>query len=113
MIAGKRTAVRIEGLSYSYRSRRGVVRAVRGVSFEVKLGEVLSIVGSSGSGKSTLLHMISRLIASDEGSIQFPAFETPLRIGYMFQSNCTFPWRTVERNITYAMEIRGARPDER
>ena len=48
-----------------------VVRAVRGVSIEVKQGECLAVVGESGSGKSTLLRMIAGLEAPASGSIRF------------------------------------------
>lgn len=106
-------AVNVSGLSYSYRSRTSVVQALRNLSFAVRAGEVLSVVGPSGAGKSTLLHIISRLIAPDDGKVEFPCFESPPRIGYMFQSNGTFPWRTVERNLTYSMEIRGAPREQR
>jgi ABC-type nitrate/sulfonate/bicarbonate transport system ATPase subunit len=112
-LADDQTAVRVSGLSFSYRSRRSVVQAVRGLTFDVPMGEVVSIVGSSGAGKSTLLHMLARLITPDAGLIEYPAFAGMPRIGYMFQSKGTFPWRTVERNLTYAMEIRGASQQDR
>jgi NitT/TauT family transport system ATP-binding protein len=106
-------ALKVKALSYSYRSRGNVVQALCGLSFAVRTGEVLSVVGRSGAGKSTLLHILSRLLDPDEGQVEFPAFETPPRIGYMFQSNGTFPWRTVERNLTYSMEISGAAREHR
>lgn len=112
-MAGDGIAVNVRGLAYSYRSPRGVGRVLSGLSFDVRIGEVVSVVGSSGAGKSTLLHILSRLIAPDEGTVEFPAFEAAPRIGYMFQSNGTFPWRTVERNLTYSMEVRGAARVER
>lgn len=49
----------------------GAIRALSGVSIEVKEGEVVSIIGSNGAGKSTLLRTISGLIAPREGSIEF------------------------------------------
>jgi len=112
-ITGDGIAVNVRSLSYCYRSRRGVVQALRNLSFAVRAGEVLSVVGPSGAGKSTLLHLLARLITPSEGTVEFPSFEVPPRIGYMFQSNGTFPWRTVERNLTYSMEIRGTEREKR
>ena len=48
----------------------GGVPAVRGVSFEVKEGESLAIIGSSGSGKSTVLRCINRLIEPTHGIVR-------------------------------------------
>ena len=100
-------AISATGLSYGYNSGRGArVEALREVSFNVKLGEFLGVVGPSGSGKSTLLHMLSQLLMPDAGNISFPAFGKMPHVGYMFQGDATFPWRTVEGNLTYALEIR-------
>ncbi len=101
-------AVRIDQLSYRYRGRSGaIVEALREIIFDVLPGEFISVVGPSGVGKSTLLQIISNLITPDTGSVQFPAFASRPRIGYLFQSNAVFPWRSVEKNLTYAMEIHG------
>lgn len=53
-----RTVIKVEGLTYSY----GPLKALRGVSFEVREGEVVSIVGPNGSGKTTLLKCVMRIL---------------------------------------------------
>ena len=55
-------ALAVDGLRVSYPTRREVVRAVDGASFEVAAGEVLGLVGESGSGKSTVARAILRLL---------------------------------------------------
>jgi len=68
-------ALEIRGLSVSYRTRGGIVRAVRDVDLDVRPGEVTAVVGESGSGKSTTAHAVTRLLAPnahiDAGTIRF------------------------------------------
>lgn len=68
------------------KSKLEVVEALKGISFDVKKGEILGIVGKNGSGKSTLLKAIAGIFSPDEGSI---ALETDsvslLSIGVGFQ----------------------------
>ena len=59
----------VRGLSVSFRTDEGLVRAVDNVSFEVQRGEVLGLVGESGCGKSVTCMSVLRLIPSPPGSI--------------------------------------------
>lgn len=49
----------------------GVIRAIKGISFEVNQGEVIALIGANGAGKTTVLHTISGLIKPKNGSIIF------------------------------------------
>jgi peptide/nickel transport system ATP-binding protein len=76
--AGAATVLRVEDVKRTYRIRDPrslfgsvLVQAVRGVTFEVRSGESLGIVGESGCGKSTLLRLLTWLEAPDSGAIAF------------------------------------------
>ena len=96
----------------------GGVHAVRGVSFEVKEGESLAIIGSSGSGKSTVLRCINRLIEPTHGIVRLKGerINTPAtdvndvrsRIGMVFQSFELFSHLRVIDNVSLGLiHVRG------
>ena len=64
--------LRVEGLTVHY----GAIRALRGVSFEVAAGEIITLIGSNGAGKSTTLHAISNIIKKTSGKVFFDGKET-------------------------------------
>jgi len=93
------------------------LEVLKGVSFSMRKGEVLSIIGRSGSGKSTLLRCINDLEQVDGGSIEIcgetlvkdGAYPSPeqimtarMHLGMVFQSFHLFPHMNVLRNITEA-----------
>lgn len=101
----------------------GGQQVLRGVSFSLEKGEVLSIIGSSGSGKTTLLRCLNFLETPQSGSIAVngevlfdaaqPEKPTPdsirrkrLHFGLVFQSFNLFPQYTVLQNITLAPNLR-------
>ena len=53
----------------------GVIRAIKGISFEVNQGEVIALIGANGAGKSTILHTITGLVPAKSGSILFEGKE--------------------------------------
>lgn len=59
--------LKVENLSVSY----GAIKALRGISFNVKEGEVISLIGSNGAGKTTTLHAISNIIKKESGKVIF------------------------------------------
>ena len=57
----------VKNLCVSY----GAIKALRGISFEVKEGEIISLIGSNGAGKTTTLHAVSNITKKESGSVEF------------------------------------------
>jgi NitT/TauT family transport system ATP-binding protein len=115
-----RKDVRISVCSLDKAFGRGeaTVTAVDKVSFEIGRGEFVALLGPSGCGKSTILNMIAGLIPRTGGDILIDGRsmehgQVRREIGYVFQRDTVFPWRTVEANIGYGLEIAGVPAVER
>jgi len=112
--------ISVEDLSLSFSQG---VEVLKDVSFEVGSGEFVTIVGPSGCGKSTVLNAIASLIGPGEavvtGSIHINDAEIREgrlgngALGYVFQRDTLFPWRTVLRNVEAGLELRGMPKSER
>ncbi|MGE0746817.1 MAG: ABC transporter ATP-binding protein [Rhodospirillales bacterium] len=92
--------------------------AVDRVSFSIREGEFVALLGPSGCGKSTILNMIAGLIPITGGDVLLdgePVVTGKVRpqVGYVFQRDTVFPWRTVRRNIGYGLELGGMSKAER
>ena len=59
--------LQVQNLEVSY----GAIKALRGISFEVNQGEIITLIGSNGAGKTTTLHSISNIIKKVGGSVIF------------------------------------------
>lgn len=107
--------IEVDNVSKTYFSKRNPVDAVKAVSFRVRPGEFVSLVGSSGCGKSTMLSLIAGLMSPTEGTIRLFGKRTTgpsPRISYMLQQDCLLDWRTVEDNIALGLEIRKQKTPE-
>jgi NitT/TauT family transport system ATP-binding protein len=92
------------------------VVAVDGVSFEVRPREFVALVGPSGCGKSTVLNMVAGLLPPTAGEIRLdgrPVAGVPRQVGYVFQKDTVFPWRTVAANVELGLAYRGVPREER
>jgi rhamnose transport system ATP-binding protein len=91
----------------------GAVRALRGVSFELRPGEVHALVGENGAGKSTLIKIITGAEQPDAGALAIagrsirhmdPATSRALGIAVIYQQPSLFPHLTVAENVALALE---------
>src|SRR4051812_50108099 len=108
-------SIKVQNLSKHF----GKLAAVDNVSFEVKGGSLVALLGPSGSGKSTLLRMIAGLEIPDSGEISITGQEATTRtarernIGFVFQHYALFRHMTVKENIAFGLEVRDASKEER
>jgi len=106
-----RVRIAIRDLSKTFAAGSREVPAVSRVSFDVHDKEFVAIVGPSGCGKSTILNMIGSLIAPTGGEILVDGERVGPRaakqVGYVFQKDTVFPWRTVAQNIALGLQYRG------
>src|SRR6516162_8467160 len=86
------------------------VRALKGVNFELRAGEVHALVGENGAGKSTLIKIITGALAADSGALKVdggeilhnnPALARSLGIAAIYQQPSLFPHLTVAENIAW------------
>ena len=97
--------VRVEHLTKSF----GNLLVLDDISFDVKEGEFLCIVGPTGCGKTTFLNSLTKLYSIDQGRITLNGEAiNPRRqnIAYIFQEYSTMEWLTVEENIGYGLRIK-------
>lgn len=100
--------VEVKNVSKIYHTLDGETKALDDLSFDVSQGEIVVIVGPSGCGKSTILSIIAGLIKPSSGEVFINSNKIDganKNIGYMFQSDHLFPWRTIIENILIGLEI--------
>jgi putative ABC transport system ATP-binding protein len=99
----------------------GTVRALKGVSLELRPGELTLLMGPSGSGKTTLLSILGCILTPTDGTLTLAGHSTAglgaealadLRrqhVGFIFQSYNLFPTLTAVENVRLALDVRGER----
>ena len=95
-------------MTKDYNVRGRTVRALDGLDLRLSRGEFVCVVGASGSGKSTLLSMIAGLTRASGGEITLdgePVTGSGARPRAGSPGRALYPWRTVERNIAFGLEL--------
>jgi len=103
--------IEVKNITKTYIDGDNKTHALRGVTFTIKDGEFVAIMGPSGSGKSTLMHILGALDTPSSGTFHLDAKDVSLlsddeladirrdRIGFVFQSFNLLPRATVVRNV--------------
>ncbi len=104
--------IEVKGLAKTY----GTKRAVDGISFTVRRGEILGFLGPNGAGKSTTMKMITGFLRPDAGSALVDGIDVTTdpvavkrRLGYLPESAPAYPEMTVGEFLGFIAEVRGFR----
>jgi len=101
--------------------KENAVKALQGVSLQIKKGEFIAVIGPSGSGKSTLMHIMGALDTATKGAVWLDGEEISKKkisglykirgrkIGFIFQGYNLIPTLTALENVTLAVEYSGRR----
>lgn len=105
-------------LSFSRPSLKdsATIEVLQNVSFGIESGEFCVIVGPSGAGKTTLLRLLQGMLAPTSGSVTIDGtrVDGPQReCGFVFQNFGLLPWRNVQSNIEFGLQVRKVPPAER
>jgi putative ABC transport system ATP-binding protein len=122
--AGAQPVVSGRDLTRRYGEGDTAVDALRGVSLDVRKGELTAVMGPSGSGKSTLMHILAGLDSPTSGEVTIAGTKlstlndnelTKLRrehIGFVFQFFNLLPMLDAEENVVLPLSIAGEKPDK-
>ena len=108
---GTAPAIEFDDVSLRFISADGnATVALRNFSMKVARGEFVAIVGPTGCGKSTTLNMITGLLKPTVGTVKImgqPIQGIDPRIGFVFQADAVFPWKSVRDNVAAGPMFRG------
>jgi NitT/TauT family transport system ATP-binding protein len=105
----------IEHLSKQFtKDNQEPVQSLLDINLDVKDEEFICILGPSGCGKTTLLRIIAGLEHPTTGRVMIDGtvIDSPNRkLGMIFQDYSLYPWRTVNENIAFGLELQGVAPE--
>jgi putative ABC transport system ATP-binding protein len=125
MMTEQENVIKVEDMTKVYQMGKIEVHALRGVSFSVRKGEVLAIMGPSGSGKSTLMNMLGCLDAPTSGDYYLEgelvstldddqlALVRNHKIGFVFQTFNLLPRATALANVELPLRYAGIKENRR
>ncbi len=101
-------------VSMTYKTQNGFIEALQDVNFEVGEREFICVLGPSGCGKTTLLKIFAGLLQPTDGQVIYKGEKSthPLN-SVVFQEQGIFPWMNVIDNVSFGLEIRGIKKEER
>ena len=112
-------SIKVAGLTQQVTDASGVLSILENISFQVKAGESLAVMGSSGSGKSTLLGLMAGLDVPSAGSVSLLGHDLfkldeearaavrARHVGFVFQTFQLLPNLTALENVMLPLELRG------
>ena len=113
-------AISLGNIVRTFRSPRGVIRALDKVSFQVAEGHITGLIGPDGAGKTTLLRILAGILEADSGEARIlgfdPSSEAPSlqrHIGYMPQKFGLYEDLTVSENLDFHADLHGVPSDRR
>ena len=112
MSEDKSVKIHVENLTKKF----GDLLVLDNITFDIKKGEFVCVVGPTGCGKTTFLNLLSCLIEPTEGKLLIdgqPADPKKHDIAFVFQEPSSFPWLNVEQNIEIGMKIKKIPEKER
>ena len=115
-----KSIIRLSGIGKIYHGKKTSTEALRDISLEAAPKEVLGIMGPSGCGKTALLKMIAGIEPCTSGNLTLFGTDctghTPQNIkrkmGFIYQDSNLLPWRSVEANLRFPLEIFGLQKQE-
>ena len=111
--------IEVQNLHNSFKTKTGLVKAVQGVSFTARDGEITGLLGPNGAGKTTTLRMLYTLMHPDSGNVKVDGFdsikeaeEVRRRLGVLPDARGVYKRLTARENIQYFGELHGMSSQE-
>lgn len=109
------SVLKIEDLTYTYKSKYQTVKALKGITYEFEEGKFYALIGRSGSGKTTLLSLLAALDLPTEGTVTYEDKTTAEidrdlyhrdTVAVIYQSYNLLPLLSVMENVTFPLELK-------